>query len=140
MTDIAITGNKLAPALGDYYLGSHRVRIADDRRESENPDRPNDLYYPVPGDRGADVAKFDDRAYASSGQWWVTKNRGWLAVAGLTASAWRSTPCQKPPALTWILCPVRSIRGFPRSQGCEPRSLGGHGSGGHGRRPRWLSP
>ena len=48
--------------------------------EPEDPNRPNDLYDPLPGDRGAH-GRFDDRANTCSQQWWITKNRGWLALA-----------------------------------------------------------
>jgi hypothetical protein len=80
MTDVVIAGNKVAPGLGDHYLArtGYDSQMTD---EPEDPNRPNDLYEPRPGDRGAH-GRFDDRAHASSQQWWVTKNRGWLALAG----------------------------------------------------------
>jgi short-subunit dehydrogenase len=79
MTDVVVMGNAIAPALGDYYL----ARTGFDSQmtdEPEDPNRPNDLYDPLPGDRGAH-GRFDDRANTCSQQWWITKNRGWLALA-----------------------------------------------------------
>ncbi|HEX4610496.1 MAG TPA: SDR family oxidoreductase [Urbifossiella sp.] len=80
MTDVVIAGNAVAPGLG-YYLAKtgYDSQMTD---EPEDPNRPNDLYDPLPGDRGAH-GRFDARAHPTSQQWWVTKNRGWLAAAGL---------------------------------------------------------
>ncbi|MBN9120746.1 MAG: SDR family oxidoreductase [Planctomycetes bacterium] len=80
MTDVVIAGNAVAPGLGDRYLArtGFGSQMTD---EPEDPDRPNNLYEPLPGDRGAH-GRFDDRARPASRQWWVTKNRGWLALAG----------------------------------------------------------
>jgi len=54
--------------------------------EPEDPHRPNNLWLAVPGDHGAH-GRFDRMARSTSEQWWVTKNRDWLAlgagVAGL---------------------------------------------------------
>src|SRR5438270_2288138 len=83
-TDVVVMGNAVAPGLGDWYLGrtGFDSQMTD---EPEDPDRPNNLYDPLPGDRGA-RGRFDSRASATSEQWWVTKNRGPLA-AGLGAVA-----------------------------------------------------
>ena len=81
MTDVAIAGNAVAPGLGDYYLAATGYE-SQMSAEPEDPDRPNNLLDPLPGDRGAH-GRFDARAHPTSQQWWVTKNRGWLAVAGL---------------------------------------------------------
>jgi short-subunit dehydrogenase len=83
MTDVVIAGNAVAPGLGDWYLaqtgydGQMTGRPAD-------PNRPNNLYEPLDAetDHGAH-GRFDDRASPASRQWWVTKNRGLLAAAGL---------------------------------------------------------
>ena len=85
MTDVAIMGNAVAPSLGDYYLGKTGVdgQMTD---EPEDPNRPNNLYDPLPGDRGAH-GRFDDRSNAVSRQWWATKNRAWLAAAGVLGLA-----------------------------------------------------
>jgi short-subunit dehydrogenase len=80
MTDVVIAGNAVAPGLGDWYLAKTGYE-SQMTAEPEDPDRPNDLYEPRPGDRGAH-GRFDARALATSEQWSVTKNRGWLALAG----------------------------------------------------------
>lgn len=79
MTDAVIMGNAVAPGFGDYYLAKTGFdsQMTD---QPEDPNRPNDLYSPLPGDHGAH-GRFDARAHPGSGQWWVTKNRGWLALA-----------------------------------------------------------
>jgi len=50
--------------------------------EPADPDRPDNLCAPLPGDRGAHGG-FDDRAHARSWQLVATMHRGWLALAGL---------------------------------------------------------
>jgi NAD(P)-dependent dehydrogenase (short-subunit alcohol dehydrogenase family) len=83
ITDIVLLGNKLLPGFGDWYLAKtgYESQMTD---EPEDPDRPNNLWHPLPGDAGAH-GRFDRRAHASSKQWWLTKNRGLLigAVLGL---------------------------------------------------------
>jgi NAD(P)-dependent dehydrogenase (short-subunit alcohol dehydrogenase family) len=81
ITDVVLAGNAVIPGLGDWYLGraGYESQLT---AEPEEPGRPDDLYDPLPGDRGAH-GRFDRRACAASQQWWVTKNRGWLAAAGL---------------------------------------------------------
>jgi NAD(P)-dependent dehydrogenase (short-subunit alcohol dehydrogenase family) len=80
MTDVVVMGNAVAPGLGDHYLAStgYESQMAS---EPEDPRRSNNLYEPLPGDHGAH-GRFDPLAHASSQQWWFTKNRGWLALAG----------------------------------------------------------
>jgi len=82
----AILGDKFIPGLLDRYLG----RIGYDAQQTGdpvNPDRPNNLDGPLPGDRGA-RGPFDDRAYDSSIQAWANRHRGWLAFGGLGCAAW----------------------------------------------------
>ncbi|MDQ3198261.1 MAG: SDR family oxidoreductase [Verrucomicrobiota bacterium] len=80
----AIVGNKIAPGLLDRYLGKTGYD-GQQTDEPENPDRPNNLFEPVPGDHGAH-GRFDDRSSRGSAQFWITKNRGALALgAGLLA-------------------------------------------------------
>jgi short-subunit dehydrogenase len=81
MTDAVIAGNAVMPGVGDYYLAKtgYESQMTD---EWEDPARPNDLYYPLAGDHGAH-GRFDDRAHRGSEQWWVTKHRDWIALAGL---------------------------------------------------------
>ena len=47
----------------------------------KTPTRPHTLCEPLPGDWGAH-GRFDAKAYDDSEQWWATKNRALLAVAG----------------------------------------------------------
>lgn len=81
VTDVVTAGNAVLPGLGDYYLGktAYESQLTD---EPEEPGRPDNLYEPLPGDWGAH-GRFDAKATNRSEQWWLTKNRGWLAVAGL---------------------------------------------------------
>ena len=95
-TVVAIYGNKLAPGLGDYYLGSQGYE-SQQTDEPVDPNRPNNLWEPVAGDHGAHGI-FDARASSSSPQLWANMNRGWLtALAGLglatvaCAALWRRT-------------------------------------------------
>jgi NAD(P)-dependent dehydrogenase (short-subunit alcohol dehydrogenase family) len=81
ITDMVLAGNAVVPGVGDWYLAKtgYESQMAD---EPEVPVRPDNLYDPLPGDRGAH-GRFDDRANATSEQWWVTRNRGWLAAVGV---------------------------------------------------------
>ncbi len=79
-TTMAIVGNKLAPGLGDWYLGNHGVD-AQMTDEPADPDQPNNLYEPLPGDRGAH-GRFGDRSIKFSWQLWASKHRKELALAG----------------------------------------------------------
>ncbi len=77
---VVILGNKLLPGLGDWYLAKTGYS-AQQTDQPVEPDRPNNLYEPVPGDHGAH-GNFDAESYGSSPQLWATKNRRWLALAG----------------------------------------------------------
>ncbi len=80
-TAVVITGNKLLPGVGDWYLG----RTGFDSQQydgASDPDRPNNLHEPLPGDHGPH-GDFDARASDFSVQLWADKNRDWLAAAGL---------------------------------------------------------
>ena len=80
---ISIWGNKLLPALGDWYLSQTGYQ-SQQTEQPVSPDRPSNLYEPLPGDHGAH-GRFDDRAQDYSPQSWATRHRGWLAAgaAGL---------------------------------------------------------
>jgi short-subunit dehydrogenase len=78
-TVLAIAGDRIAPAVGDHYL----ARTGFDSQqtdEPENPDRPDNLWGPVPGDAGAH-GRFDERASDESLQVRMMKSRGWLTAA-----------------------------------------------------------
>lgn len=75
----AIFGNKLAPSMLDHYL----ARTGYDSQQCEgleDPNRPNNLWEPVPGDHGAHGA-FDSRASEHSSELWLETHPEWLAVA-----------------------------------------------------------
>jgi hypothetical protein len=81
----AIFGNKMAPSFGDHYL----ARAGYDAQQydgPEDPNRPNNLWHPVPGDHGAHGA-FGDRASSYSTELWLEMNRKWLSAGlGLLAA------------------------------------------------------
>jgi NAD(P)-dependent dehydrogenase (short-subunit alcohol dehydrogenase family) len=84
---MAIVGNKVAPDVLDRYL----AETGYDSQQYDgagDPNRPNNLWQPVPGDWGAH-GDFDARAEASSPQLWLDTHRKWLAlgVLGLGAVA-----------------------------------------------------
>jgi short-subunit dehydrogenase len=94
----AIVGNKLAPSFADQYLARHGYE-AQQHDGPEDPNRPNNLWEPVPGDHGAHGA-FDDRAHAFSPELWGATHARWLAIAaGLIAmSAFSIRRSAKAPA------------------------------------------
>jgi short-subunit dehydrogenase len=76
----AIFGNKLAPSYADRYL----ARTGYDAQQydgAEDPNRPNNLYEPVPGDHGAH-GKFDARAHDRSLELWAETHAKLLAITG----------------------------------------------------------
>src|SRR3954465_11311523 len=84
----AIVGNKIAPSFADHYL----ARTGYDSQQydgRDDPDRPNNLWEPVPGDHGAH-GDFDSRAHAISAEWWLRSHIGLLGLAaglGFAAAA-----------------------------------------------------
>jgi NAD(P)-dependent dehydrogenase (short-subunit alcohol dehydrogenase family) len=88
----AIWGNRVAPEALDRYLARTGYR-SQQTGEPERPDRPDNLWTPLPGDHGAHGA-FDSRARAHSAQLWLAEHRGLaLVAAGIAgaaaATAWR---------------------------------------------------
>jgi hypothetical protein len=79
-TVTAIVGNKLVPGVADWYLARTGYR-AQQTPEPADPNRPHNLWEPVPGDHGAHGV-FGRRAHDRSAQLWATTHRGWLALAG----------------------------------------------------------
>lgn len=80
----AILANRVVPGLLDRYL----ARTGYAAQQSEWPiesDRRDNLYEPVPGERGARGA-FEDRAKDRSAHWWVTRHNGW-SIGGTVAAA-----------------------------------------------------
>jgi NAD(P)-dependent dehydrogenase (short-subunit alcohol dehydrogenase family) len=85
-TAITITGNKFAAGLGDHYLGRTGFD-SQQTKEPTDPGRPDNLFEPVPGDRGAH-GRFDDRARGRSPQLFVAmRRRALLAATGLLGVA-----------------------------------------------------
>jgi NAD(P)-dependent dehydrogenase (short-subunit alcohol dehydrogenase family) len=82
-TAIVIPGNKMAPGLGDWYLGKTGIKSQQTDQPAEANRRDN-LHEPVPGDHGAH-GDFDHLAHDFSVQMWADQNRGWLAAGGLLA-------------------------------------------------------
>jgi NAD(P)-dependent dehydrogenase (short-subunit alcohol dehydrogenase family) len=82
-TVAAIVGDKIAPGLLDHYLARTGFE-AQQTDEPDDPNRPNNLWQPLPGDNGA-RGRFDDRARNRSIQFWVTTHRNALGVAGAVA-------------------------------------------------------
>jgi NAD(P)-dependent dehydrogenase (short-subunit alcohol dehydrogenase family) len=89
----AIWGSRVASGVLDHYLARSGYR-AQQTSEPEQPDRPDNLWAPIPGDHGAH-GEFDSRARAYSSQLWLAEHRGlayWaMGIAGLAAAlAWRA--------------------------------------------------
>ncbi|HEU4685347.1 MAG TPA: SDR family oxidoreductase [Nitrospira sp.] len=82
----AIIGDKFIPGLLDHYLA--RVGYeAQQTSEPVDPNRPDNLYHPLPGDYGA-RGEFTDRAHDFSLQSWANRYRGLLALSGMGLAAW----------------------------------------------------
>jgi hypothetical protein len=63
-TSLTVTANKFVPGLLDRYLA--RTGFGSQQSgEPDNPDRPDNLFEPVPGPFGAH-GRFDDRAHGHS--------------------------------------------------------------------------
>ena len=80
----AIVGNKMAPSFADRYL----ARTGYDAQQhdgAENPNRPNNLWKPVPGDHGAH-GSFDDRARDQSLELIAETNWKWILATVLGAA------------------------------------------------------
>ena len=80
-TVVAIEGNKVFADLGDKYLGAtgYDSQMTD---QVADPERPNNLWNPLPGDPGAH-GTFGKRAHKHSIQLWATMHRPWVILAGL---------------------------------------------------------
>jgi NAD(P)-dependent dehydrogenase (short-subunit alcohol dehydrogenase family) len=78
----AIVANKIAPGLLDHFLARNDYDSQQYDGE-EDPNRPNNLWRPVPGDHGAHGA-FDARASNWSPQLWTSEHRAWIGI-GLMA-------------------------------------------------------
>jgi len=101
LTSIGIKVNKLAPAFLDHYLATRSFGKTDRKRD---PDAPNNLWSPVPGDFGAH-GPFNQDAKKHSTQLELSKHRvastlcglGTLGVAIWGLAALRSRGRSQPP-------------------------------------------
>jgi NAD(P)-dependent dehydrogenase (short-subunit alcohol dehydrogenase family) len=77
----AIYGNKVAPWYADKVLAETGFE-SQQADQPVMPDRPNNLWEPLPGDHGAH-GRFDDRSKYFSTALWANMHRGILAAGGL---------------------------------------------------------
>jgi hypothetical protein len=105
-TAVTIAGNKIAPGFGDWYL-SKQGYDAQQYDGAAEPNRPNNLFEPLPGDAGAH-GDFDDRAKRSSLQVWLARHRGWMlagtALAAIGAAFVRAAQKRTSPRPTVKPC------------------------------------
>jgi hypothetical protein len=84
-TIVAIWGNKFASALGDRYL----ARTGFDSQQTDepaDPNRPDNLWHPLPGDHGAH-GRFGGRSWGTSEQTWLNEHLPALAGVMLAGGA-----------------------------------------------------
>jgi NAD(P)-dependent dehydrogenase (short-subunit alcohol dehydrogenase family) len=92
-TPVVIQANKLVPGFGDWYLAENGYD-SQQTDQPVDPDRPSNLFQPVPGDHGAH-GSFDAQAKSSSAQLWANMNRGVLTALAVGvgtlvgAAVWR---------------------------------------------------
>ena len=96
-TAAAIWGDKIAPGLLDHYL----AKTGYDAQQTEtpaDPDRPDNLWAPRPGDHGAH-GRFTARSTTSSPQTWANEHRGLLfgLAAGAAAMIWSARQSRMKP-------------------------------------------
>src|SRR5947209_4579943 len=84
-TVMAINGQKLAPGFADRYLGEHGYD-AQMTAEPVAPNRPNNLWAPLPGDHGAH-GRFDSKAHKVSWQLELNMHRTLFATAVVALAA-----------------------------------------------------
>ncbi|MCA1740072.1 MAG: SDR family oxidoreductase [Actinobacteria bacterium] len=85
-TVLTILGNKVAPWIADRYLARTGYQGQQTSEPVEGSYREGNLFEPQSGDPGAH-GSFDGQSHASSPQVWATKNRRWLALAGIAVGA-----------------------------------------------------
>ncbi len=83
----SIVANKVAPGLLDRYLGRTGYK-GQQTSQPKDPDQPDNLWNPVPGDHGAH-GQFDAQAHRRSSEFWFAKNRNWIGgiAAGCALAA-----------------------------------------------------
>ena len=75
-----ILGNKVAPGFLDWYLAQNGVK-GQQLDVPEDPNRPHNLWDPVPGDHGAH-GTFDDKAHSNSKEMWAYYHKSELLGIG----------------------------------------------------------
>jgi hypothetical protein len=78
----AVIGDKIAPGALDHYLARNGFE-SQQTNAPRDPDDPNNLWEPVPGDHGA-RGRFGDRSTDRSPLLWMSLHRELLAAAGAT--------------------------------------------------------
>ncbi len=84
-TAIAIWGNKVASPLADRYLAWTGFD-SQQTDEPADPNRPDNLWHPLPGDRGAH-GRFGNRSWSRSGQTWINEHLAAVATVALAGLA-----------------------------------------------------
>jgi NAD(P)-dependent dehydrogenase (short-subunit alcohol dehydrogenase family) len=84
-TLLAIFANQVVPGLLDRYLGRSGY-ASQQTAQPVPPDRPDNLFQPLPGDYGPHGA-FSHRALRHSPQLWLSEHRAWMAAATLIGLA-----------------------------------------------------
>lgn len=74
----AIVGNKVASRVFDEYLGK-KGYDGQQTSQPKDPNAPDNLWQPVPGDHGAH-GMFDAQSADRSRELWIAKNRPWLGA------------------------------------------------------------
>ncbi len=98
-TVMAIFGNKFAGFLLDHYLA--RTGYESQQYDgAKDPNRPDNLYHPVPGDHGAHGA-FDNRSKNRSWEFWAEAHAKTVATAltigiGIAGFAWKRLSAPSP--------------------------------------------
>ena len=93
----AIQAQKFFPGLLDLYL-SKTAYDAQQYNGPADPNRPDNLWEPLPGDWGAH-GEFDDRAHSRSWQSTLNLNRRWIGLGLLTAGLLAGLLKAVPPAV-----------------------------------------
>lgn len=79
-----IFGNKIIPGWLDHYLAKTGYQ-GQQTNQPENPERPHNLWEPVPGDHGAH-GSLNAQSWDFSPQFWGATHR-WLTLAGVAGIA-----------------------------------------------------
>jgi NAD(P)-dependent dehydrogenase (short-subunit alcohol dehydrogenase family) len=84
-TVLTIVGNRLAPAVLDWYLA--KTNVKGQQSPAHNPPgKESNTWEPVYGSEVAAHGSFDDKAYAHSPELWVSQHRGLAATVAVGAA------------------------------------------------------